>query len=132
MSIGSPQPMISKGRRLALALLGTQSLVTLVIAGSAGLLAGVPAVQSALVGALCSLLPNTVFAVLVFRFSGARAARSVVHSFIAGEAIKILLSVVLLAAAFILFDGPMLPLLVTFAAVHLTHLVAPVLVLKIN
>jgi len=55
---------------------------------------------SGLCGGLIAWLPNLYFAHKAFRFSGARAAQSIVRSFYAGEAGKLILTAALFALAF--------------------------------
>ncbi|MBM7062690.1 F0F1 ATP synthase subunit I [Pseudomonas sp. UL073] len=62
---------------------------------------GVVAGYSGLCGGLIAWLPNLYFAHKAFRFSGARAAQSIVRSFYAGEAGKLILTAVLFALTFV-------------------------------
>ena len=62
---------------------------------------GPVASYSGLCGGLIVWLPNLYFAHKAFRFSGARAAQSIVRSFYAGEAGKLILTAVLFALAFV-------------------------------
>ncbi|WP_028241485.1 F0F1 ATP synthase subunit I [Stutzerimonas azotifigens] len=55
---------------------------------------------SGLCGGMIAFLPNLYFARKAFRFSGARAAQSIVRSFYAGEAGKLVLTAVLFALTF--------------------------------
>ncbi|MBB2494277.1 F0F1 ATP synthase subunit I [Aquipseudomonas ullengensis] len=55
---------------------------------------------SGLCGGLIAWLPNLYFAHKAFRFSGARAAQSIVRSFYAGEAGKLILTAALFTLAF--------------------------------
>lgn len=55
---------------------------------------------SALWGGLVAILPELVFAVILFRHRGARAARKIVNSFYLGEGVKIVFSVGLFALVF--------------------------------
>jgi ATP synthase protein I len=55
---------------------------------------------SAVCGGLIGWLPNLYFARRAFRYSGARAAQSIVRSFYAGEAGKLILTAVLFALTF--------------------------------
>ena len=80
---------------------------------------------SGLCGGLIAWLPNLYFAHKAFRFSGARAAQSIVRSFYAGEAGKLILTAVLFALAFVgveplapmqLFIGYLLALLAAACA----------------
>lgn len=61
---------------------------------------GVVAGYSGLCGGLIAWLPNLYFAHKAFRYSGARAAQSIVRSFYAGEAGKLILTAVLFALTF--------------------------------
>ncbi|MBA3988808.1 ATP synthase subunit I [Aliidiomarina maris] len=122
----------AKGRRIAQRLLTIQCIVAVVLISVFGVIAGIQGAINALAGALSGLIPNSIFALLAFKFSGARSAHSVVSSFLAGEALKIMLSMVLLIIALIFLDGPMLPLFIVFATIHMMHLLAPILLLKTN
>ena len=55
---------------------------------------------SGLCGGLIAWLPNLYFARKAFRYSGARAAQAIVHSFYAGEMGKLILTAVLFALTF--------------------------------
>ena len=120
------------GRRVAQRLLTIQCIAAVVLIAVFGVFMGGAGALSAAAGALTGLIPNSIFAALVFRHGGARAAHDVVNSFLAGEALKIMLSVVLLIVALQLLDGPLLPLFTVFALLHLMHLLAPILLLKTN
>ncbi|MCU7996010.1 ATP synthase subunit I [Shewanella glacialipiscicola] len=74
------------------------------VAGGASILFfavwGVQFGYSALAGGSISVLPNFVFATLAFSHSGASSSGKVVKSFFLGEAIKLLLTIVLFALVF--------------------------------
>jgi ATP synthase protein I len=74
-------------------------LATTVIASLiAGLIAGMPGFYSALLGGLCCVVPNGLFALRLF--SAAQKSRSVnPMTFFIGEFIKIALTIALLGAA---------------------------------
>ncbi len=73
-------------------------LATTVVAGLiAGLLGGVPALLSALLGGLCCVVPNGLFALRLF--ANAQKSEANPMSFFIGEFIKIALTVALLGAA---------------------------------
>ncbi len=61
----------------------------------------------------------------MFKFQGARAAQQIVNSFYAGEALKIILSVLLFAAVFILCRITPLAFFGSYIAVQMTYWVAP-------
>lgn len=121
-----------KGRRLAYRLLTIQSAVAVLMTAIFAVTGGAPAALSAAIGGLVSLTPNILFVALAFKHAGARSAQFIVLSFFAGEALKIVLSVVLLVVALLVFDGPLLPLFAVFALLHLMHILAPILLLKTN
>ena len=74
------------------------------VAGGASILFfavwGVQFGYSALAGGSIAVLPNFVFATLAFSHSGATSSGKVVKSFFLGEAIKLLLTIVLFALVF--------------------------------
>ena len=122
----------AKGRRVARRLLTLQLAAAVFLIVIFGVVLGLPSALTALAGAIVSLIPNTIFAVFVFRHGGAQSAHNVVNSFKAGEALKIMLSMVLLVVALLLIDGPLLPFFAVFALLHMMHLLAPILLLKTN
>lgn len=124
--------MNEKGRRVAQRLLAIQGLAAIVLIGFFGIIFGGAGALSAAAGAISALIPNSIFAALAFRHGGARSAHNVVNSFLAGEALKIMLSMVLLVVALSLLDGPFLPLFTVFALLHLMQVLAPILLLKTN
>lgn len=73
-------------------------LATTVIAGViAGLMGGMPALYSALLGGLCCVVPNALFALRLFA-SAQRVGSANPMTFFIGEFIKIALTVALLGA----------------------------------
>ena len=132
MSRPAHMKMNTTGRRMALRLLTAQmmaaGLLILIFWGISGGLAALHATAGAVVG----LVPSAIFALLAFRFAGAHAAPSVVTSFFAGAVLKLMLSIVLMIVALLLLDGPLLPLFVVFALIHMMQLLAPILLLKTN
>lgn len=120
------------GRHLAIRLLIMQGVVALAFIALFWVFQGAGAAFTALVGAAISLVPNIVFAAFAFLHGGARSARSVVNSFYAGEAFKLMLSVVLFILAFTLLNGPWLPFFIVYAVITFMHWLAPILLLKTN
>lgn len=80
-----------------LRLLLTQLATTLVAAALAGLIAGQAAFVSALLGGLCCVVPNGLFALRLY-VGALRPATLSPMTFFIGEFIKIALTVALLAA----------------------------------
>ena len=132
MSRSARQRMNAKGRRTAYRLLTAQCVIAGVATVLFAITGGALAAQSALLGSLITIIPNGFFIVLVFYYTGASSAQQVVLSFYAGEALKLVLSVLLLTLALIFFHGPLLPLFAVFALLHLMHLLAPILLFKTN
>ena len=73
-------------------------LVSTVVAGLiAGLLGGTPALLSALLGGLCCVVPNSLFALRLFA-NAQKAGNADPMAFFIGEFIKIALTIALLGA----------------------------------
>ena len=132
MSRSAHHRINAKGRRVAYRLLTVQCWIAGLAMVLFAILGGAPAALSALLGALITIIPNALFIALVFTYTGASSAQQVVLSFYAGEALKLVLSVLLLTLALIFFHGPLLPLFAVFALLHLMHLLAPILLFKTN
>lgn len=69
-------------------------LVNLLISFSVLLLGNTLKAKSCFWGGMVAIIPQTVFGLFCFRFSGARESRQIWRSFIHGEAIKLLLTVI--------------------------------------
>jgi ATP synthase protein I len=109
-------------------LASVQAITTLSLAGISLLLdsAGVLA-YSVLLGGLISLIPNTGFAILVFRQSGARAVGAIVRNALLGELMKLVLIGAGFALVFVLVDPlHVIGLFTGFVFVHLAGLVATI------
>ncbi|WP_126756115.1 ATP synthase subunit I [Aliidiomarina taiwanensis] len=120
------------GRRIAKRLLVLQAAATLVLVALFAWIYGPSGAITASAGGVISLVPNAVFAVYAFRFGGARSASEVVRSFYAGEAVKMVLTIILFAAAFMTLNGPWLPLFIVFGVVTFMHWLIPFLNFKSN
>lgn len=81
--------------------LAVQALTGLLTAMFCGLLFGMVAGYSGLLGGLIALLANVYFAFKAFRYCGARSARAIVQSFWAGEMGKQILAAALFALVFV-------------------------------
>ena len=84
----------------ALRLVWLQLLLGLLVSIIAQTLGGQPALTAALAGTVAAVLPNLVFVGIVFRHSGARAAKRVVADLYLAEACKFLLTVGIFAVVF--------------------------------
>lgn len=120
------------GRRLAKRLLLLQAAVAFFLIVFFAWLYGASGVKTAVAGSIISLVPNTIFAAYAFRFSGARAAPEVVRSFYAGEALKMIITIILFALAFSTLSAPWLPLFIVFSVLTFMHWLIPFLNLKSN
>ncbi len=81
-----------------------QLAATIVTGLVAGLLGGTPALLSALLGGLCCVVPNSLFALRLFA-NAQKAGGANPMSFFIGEFIKIALTVALLGAIAWLYHG---------------------------
>ncbi|MEZ8101747.1 F0F1 ATP synthase subunit I [Vibrio bivalvicida] len=115
------------GRELAKQLLMIQfGAVTLLAAGMA-IAVNADWGLSALIGGGIFVIANAVFALCAFMFSGARAAKRITASFYAGEALKILITVVLFTVAYMYMQVELVPLKLTYLLALGINICAPVL-----
>jgi len=84
-------------------LVACQLSITLLLATIATLLLNATAGVSAVLGGMVSALPNAYFASKLFKYHGAVASKQIVNSFYKGEALKIILSIVLFTLVFKFF-----------------------------
>ncbi len=77
-----------------------QLALSFIFAGLCAIMASINAGKSALLGGLACIVPNAYFAYKLFTYQGARAARQIVNSFYKGEALKIILSILLFTLVF--------------------------------
>jgi len=106
--------LAKKGRLLAIKVCFIQSLAVVFITICFLLIFGIHAGLSALMGGLICILPNSVFALLAFRYSGASQNEQVVRSFSQGSKLKLALTVILGVMAFKWLQLDPLPLFATF------------------
>ncbi|GLO62398.1 F0F1 ATP synthase subunit I [Vibrio sp. MACH09] len=102
------------GRELAKRLLLIQSSVVTVVAAGMALAISVDWGVSALIGGGIFVIANAVFALFAFMYSGARAAKAVTVSFYTGEALKILITVILFSAVYMCMQVDLVPLKLTY------------------
>jgi len=115
------------GRQLAKRLLLLQSGVVIATALTAVFAVNVDWGISALIGGGIFVIANAVFAMCAFMFSGARKARLVMASFYGGEVLKILITVILFAIAYLYIGVELVPLKLTYLLVLGINICAPVL-----
>lgn len=104
---------------------GLQFLVITILAILAYIKEGQQTAISALLGGLVCFIPNAYFALKLFKYQGARAARQIINNFYAGEALKIMISAFLFAMVFILCRITPWAFFGTYIAVQMTYWVAP-------
>ena len=109
-----------QGRELAKRLLLIQFSAVMV---AAAVFAGL----SALVGGGIFVIANAVFAGCAFLFAGARALKMVAISFYTGEALKILITIVLFSVAYMYMQLELVPLKLTYLLALGINICAPVL-----
>lgn len=80
---------------------------------------------SALAGGTIAVFPNFVFATLAFSHSGASSAGKVMKTFYWGEAVKLLLTVVMFSLVFINWKVGFMPLFVCYTLALIVHWTAP-------
>ncbi|WP_298624170.1 F0F1 ATP synthase subunit I [uncultured Legionella sp.] len=102
-----------------------QLSITIVLAALCAIVFNINAASSALLGGLVCIIPNAYFASKLFKHQGARAAKQIVSSFYKGEAAKIILSICLFTAVFILFKITPLAFFTSYILVLMTHWFAP-------
>jgi len=116
-----------RGRSLAYKLIGMQTVAVLIVSVIFFLANGSKDGYSALLGGVISIVPNFVFATLAFRNAGASAAKEVLGDFFRGEALKLILVIVLFWVVFNLLDVRYLPLFVTYALAIVLHWLSPLI-----
>ncbi|GAA0860261.1 hypothetical protein GCM10009114_36740 [Aliiglaciecola litoralis] len=113
---------------MAFKVLYIQSAVVLIISISTLLLSNSHSALAVLFGGLMNILPNAVFALLAFRYSGASQNELVVRSFSQGAKLKMILTVILAVIAFYGLNLAPLVLFSSFIVMTLCHWVATVIV----
>jgi len=94
--------IITINKAVAYRYLAVEAAVTAVIALILLLSVDMTAACSAMLGGVVFIAPNWLFTALVFRQSGGDTAGSILQRFFVGEALKILVTIVLFAACFTL------------------------------
>ena len=80
---------------------------------------------AALAGGMVAAIPNFVFATLAFSNSGASQADKVLKSFYWGEAVKLLLTIVLFSLIFSQLKMAFMPVFVGYLVTLMVHWTAP-------
>lgn len=122
--LSNDKDLINNNKTAAYRFLVAEAAVTAVTALLLFLSIDVIAAYSALLGGMVFIVPNGLFTGLVFRQATAESANMILRRFFVGEAIKILATIVLFAACFILVK-PMnvIALFSTFVAMMVINII---------
>lgn len=85
---------------------------------------------SALLGGLVAIIPNAFFARNVFKYQGAHAAKKIVNSFYKGEALKIILSIILFTIVFNFCKITPLAFFASYVLILMTHWLSPWIIIN--
>jgi len=116
-----------QGLQGAKRLLACQLSITVLVAIACIMASGVTAAVSALLGGGVSVVPNAYFARTLFRYRGARAAKQIVTSFYKGEAMKMVLTIVLFTLVFKFFTIIPMVFFAVYIVVQMTFWFAPLI-----
>lgn len=115
--------LAASSQKVAYRILVTQVIISAVVA-MVFLLFGTMAAASSVIGGLVAVIPNGVFVLITHRHGGAQSAKKIINTFYIGEALKMLLTAGMFAAAFIFFPVEILPLMLTFILCMLAYFIA--------
>ncbi|MDF2179715.1 ATP synthase subunit I [Aliiglaciecola sp. CAU 1673] len=113
--------LAATGRNLARKAIAIQCLTACVLGLMVAILMGGESGLSVFVGGVVSILPNTVFALLAFRYAGASHNQQVVRSFSQGSKFKLALTIFLFVAAFQWPELQVLPMFGGFIATTISQ-----------
>ena len=116
-----------QGLQGAQRLLTCQLSITLLAATVAIVISGATAAISVLLGGGVTIVPNAYFARTMFRYQGARAAKQIVTSFYKGEAMKMVLTIVLFTLVFKFFTIIPVVFFAVYIVVQMTFWFAPLI-----
>lgn len=106
--------LAQEGRQLARKVLFFQSIIAIVLTLFFTIFYGNYAGISAFYGGLICVLPGKVFALLAFRYAGARQNKLVVRSFNKGSKLKFIFTIVLFVVVYKWSNLQPLPLLISY------------------
>lgn len=121
------QTFIKRGFRQAKKLLLIQTSLLLLVA-TFGLCKEIKVAIALLSGGLAAILANIYFIYMAFSRAGARASKQVIRAFYFGEALKIVISAVFVAVAFLLLPGYEFYVLTGYILVVISQWLAPVII----
>lgn len=120
----------STGKTLAKRLLLTQISMVMLVAVGVSFSVSLMHAFGVIAGGLAIIAPTAVFAWRAFAYGGARSAQQIVKSFFAGEALKMVLMTIILAAILGLSGLPNGAVFAGFIVALAVQWLAPVLFLK--
>ena len=94
-----------KNRTAAYRLLAVETVLTAVLSLLLFIGVDIETAYSAALGGMAYIVPNACFAKYVFRHSAAESAHRAVRWFYVGEAVKVVTTVLIFAACFLLVDS---------------------------
>ena len=118
--------MLNLGRQQAFTFLKLQGVAALIIAVGF-LLVSLQAALAAISGAAICLVANSFFVFKAFRASGATKAKNIASGFVFGEIGKIVITVMLMTAAFLYSSLAPMPLLLGFILTQSVFWIAPLI-----
>lgn len=86
-----------------------------------GIISGTQAAYSACLAGVCCIVPTLIFAMMVFRQSGAQAAILIARTFYRAEAMKWLVTALLMTSVFIFFPIVAMAFFATFCVMQLSY-----------
>ena len=91
------------------------------------LLSGIMAAKTVILGGLVSIVPNALFARILFKHQGAQVAKQIVKGFYKGEAAKLLLTILMFGLVFSCFKIYPLVFFTVYILVQMLIWFAPLL-----
>lgn len=113
--------------RITKRFLGIQTMMMLGLSLILGLFFGKSVFYAALWGGVCSLIPTGISMLVMFKNRGARQARRIVGDFYKGEALKLLVTLLLTTVAIKVAHVQMLPFLLTYIGTMSTIWLSPMI-----
>ncbi|MEX2525325.1 MAG: ATP synthase subunit I [Gammaproteobacteria bacterium] len=122
--MAGPEDNTQKNRAAAYKTLAFEAIITAILALLLSIGVDIEAAWSSALGGLAYIVPNACFARYAFRHSAAESARLAVSWFYVGEAVKVITTVLIFAACFLLIEN------LNAAAFFLTYILMLILNLR--
>lgn len=120
--------LAKEGQKKAFVVLLFQSVIVVLACGITAVAANIDLALAVMFGGLMNILPNSVFTLLAFRYSGASHNEMVVRSFSQGTKLKLILTMMLAVIAFYGLNLSPIPLLTSFILLTMSHLIVTAIV----